>query len=78
MWDTIRGKASSEVMAKLCPDKLYVTTESIRRICKAGHPMDEGAVIFGHTRIIVKVRIGIDTYPYRLIIIYSFEPLILQ
>jgi hypothetical protein len=25
-------------MAKLCPDKFYVTTDFVRRIFKAGHP----------------------------------------
>ena len=38
MWDTLRGKAPPEVMAKLCPNMFYVTTQSIRKICKAEHP----------------------------------------
>ena len=41
MWDTLRGKALPDVMAKLWPDKFYVTTEFLRRICKAGHPYYE-------------------------------------
>jgi hypothetical protein len=38
MWDTLRGKASPKVMANLCPNKFYITTKSIRKIYKAGHP----------------------------------------
>jgi hypothetical protein len=38
IWNAIRGKASPEVMAKLCPDKFYVTTNSFRKIYKAGNP----------------------------------------
>ena len=38
MWNTLRRKASPEVMVNLCPDKFYVTTDSIRKIFKAGHP----------------------------------------
>jgi hypothetical protein len=42
IWDTLRGKASPEIMAKLCPDKFYVTTNNpnshIRKICKAEYP----------------------------------------
>jgi hypothetical protein len=32
MWDTLRAKASSEMMASLCPDKYYVTKSFVREI----------------------------------------------
>jgi len=38
MLDTLRGKALPEVMSQLCPDMFYVTTNSVRKICKARHP----------------------------------------
>src|SRR5436190_14319633 len=38
MWDTLHGKALPDVMAKLCPDIFYITTDFVRRISKAGHP----------------------------------------
>jgi hypothetical protein len=38
IWNALRGKALPEVMAKLCPDKFYIITNSIRKIYKAGNP----------------------------------------
>ena len=38
IFNTLRGKVSPEAKAKLCLDKFYVTTDSIRKICKAGNP----------------------------------------